>query len=142
MSELATQENLTTARWSVGGEFLESLAARDYERLATTLAPHIRFRALLPRGPMQWEGPAQVQETFSSWFGDAADFEFIDASVGEIGGRLQLSWHIRLRPAPFGIGNDWHVIEQHGYANATDTIESLDLLCSGFHAERTHPQVT
>jgi lipoate-protein ligase B len=35
--------------------------------------------------------------------------------------------------AEFGIGAGWHVIEQQVYADAGDTIESLDLLCSGFH---------
>ena len=129
------------ARWSIGGIFLEALATRDYERMVTTLGSDIRFRALLPPGPMQWQGPGQVAEAFRSWFGGADDFEVMDATVGEIGGRLHLSWRIRVRPAPFGIGAGWHVIEQHGYADATDSIETLDLLCSGFHTEGAHPPV-
>jgi len=141
MSELPTNETRTMARWSVGGTFLEALATRDYERMATTLGESIRFRALLPPGPMHWQGPPQVTEAFRSWFGDANDFELVDATVGEIGGRLHLSWRIRLRPAPFGIGEGWHVIEQHGYADATDSIEALDLLCSGFHTEGAHTPV-
>lgn len=141
MSGVATREPRTIARWSVGGNFLEALATRDYERMATTLASSIRFRALLPPGPMQWQGPPQVAETFKSWFGDADDFELIDATVGQICGRLHLSWRIRLRPAPFGIGEGWHFIEQHGYADATDAIETLDLLCSGFHTEGTQTPV-
>ena len=56
--------------------------------------------------------------------------------MGEIGGRLHLSWRLRVRPAPFGIGDGWHVIEQQAYADAGDTIDALDLLCSGFHADR------
>ena len=44
-------------------------------------------------------------------------------------------------PAPFGIGEGLHVIEQHGYAAATDHIETLDLLCSGFHNEGAHSPV-
>jgi hypothetical protein len=113
--------------------FLEALANRDYERMASTLGPAVRFRAMLPPGPMDWESPAEVAGVFSSWFGEAQDFEMIDATVGEVGGRLHLSWRLRLRPAPFGIGEGWHVIEQQAYADAGDTIESLDLLCSGFH---------
>jgi len=70
----------------------------------------------------QWQGPPQVAEALRSWFGEADDFELVDATVGEIGGRLHLSWRIRVRPAPFGIGEGWHVIEQHGYADATDSI--------------------
>ncbi len=141
MSEAPTKEARTVAHWSVGGIFLEALATRDYERMATTLGANIRFRALLPPGPMQWQGPPQVADAFRSWFGDADDFEVVDATVGEVGGRLHLSWRIRVRPAPFGIGEGWHVIEQHGYADATDSIETLDLLCSGFHTEGTRTPV-
>jgi len=136
MSEIRTKEAGPSARWAVGGIFLEALATRDYERMATTLGSTIRFRALLPPGPTEWQGPEGVTDTFRSWFGGADDFEVLDATVGEVGGRLYLSWRIRVRPAPFGIGESWHVIEQHGYADATDSIETLDLLCSGFRPDR------
>jgi hypothetical protein len=123
------------ARWSVGGVFLEAFANRDYRQMAATLSPDVRFRAMLLSGPSAWVGPAAVSKVFNSWFGEANDFELIDAAVGEVGGRLHLSWRVRVRPAPFGIGDGWHVIEQQAYADAGDTIRSLDLLCSGFHAE-------
>ena len=131
----------SVARWSVGGVFLEALANRDYRRMATTLGPAVRLRAMLPPGPMDWEGPDEVSGVFSSWFGDAEDFELVGATVGEVGGRLHLSWRLRLRPAPFGIGEGWHVIEQQAYADAGDTIESLDLLCSGFQREQSTEHV-
>ena len=133
-----SHDNTTGARWSVGGVFLEGLANRDYSRMASCLAPQVRFRAMLPPGPMDWEGAETVSGVFSSWFGSAEDFELIDAAVGEVGGRLHLSWRLRVRPAPFGIGDGWHVIEQQAYADAGDTIESLDLLCSGFHSEASN----
>ena len=124
------------ARWSIGGVFLEALATRDYTLMMSTLAPAVTFRAMLPPGPMNQEGPSAVADAFRSWFGDAEDFELIDATVGEVGGRLHLSWRLRVRPAPFGIGDGRHVIEQQAYATAADTIQVLDLLCSGFHPER------
>ncbi|HZJ04916.1 MAG TPA: nuclear transport factor 2 family protein [Nocardioidaceae bacterium] len=136
MTDIATKETSTSARWSVGGSFLEALATRDYERMITTLGPTIRFRALLPPGPMEWEGPESVADAFRSWFGSADDFELVDATVGEVGGRLHLAWRIRVRPAPYDIGEGWHVIEQQGYADAITSIERLDLLCSGFHPDR------
>ena len=80
--------------------------------------------------------PSRSLRAFTSWFGDAHDFELIDATVGEVEGRLHLSWRLRVRPAPFGIGDGWHVIEQQAYADAADTIDSLDLLCSGFRPDR------
>ena len=130
-----TENPQPAARWSVGGVFLEAFANRDYRQMAATLSPDVCFRAMLPPGPMDWVGQTTVAEVFGSWFGDAADFELLDAAVGEVGGRLHLSWRVRVRPAPFGIGDGWHVIEQQAYADAGDTISSLDLLCSGFHAE-------
>lgn len=136
MTDTAGQETTTSARWSMGGIFLEALATRDYEQMATTLGPAIRFRALLPPGPMEWEGPESVADAFRSWFGGADDFELVDATVGEVGGRLHLAWRIRVRPAPFGIGEGWHVIEQQGYADTITSIETLDLLCSGFQPDR------
>ena len=125
----------SVARWSVGGVFLEAFATRDYQQMAATLSPEVRLRAMLPPGPMDWVGPGTVAEVFGSWFGSAADFELIDAAVGEVGGRLHLSWRVRVRPAPFGIGDGWHVIEQQVYVDAGEAITSLDLLCSGFRAE-------
>lgn len=130
-----TESPHPVARWSVGGVFLEAFANRDYEQLTATLAPDVRFRAMLPRGPMDRQGPAGVAAVFSSWFGEAREFELVDAAVGEVGGRLHLSWRVRVRPAPFGIGDGWHVIEQQTYVDADERIRSLDLLCSGFHAE-------
>jgi hypothetical protein len=125
-----------SARWSVGGVFLEALATRDYAHMASTLSDNVRFRAMLPRGPMEWSGAQEAAGVFGSWFGSADEFELIDATVGEVGGRLHLSWRVRLRPAPFGIGEGWHVIEQQAYADAAETIEALHLLCSGFRPER------
>src|SRR5437868_1415858 len=135
MSGIDDQDPMTGARWSVGGIFLETLAKRDFVCMASTMEPGIRFRAMLPRGPMEWSGPDSVTERFTAWFGQADDFEIVDATVGEVGGRLHLSWRARVRPAPFGMGDGWHVIEQQAYADATETIEALDLLCSGFQTE-------
>jgi hypothetical protein len=90
---------------------------------------------MLPPGPMDWNGAEEVAGVFGSWFGDAEEFELVDAAVGEVGGRLHLSWRLRVRPAPFGIGDGWHVIEQQAYADAADTIDTLDLLCSGFRPD-------
>lgn len=135
MSGIAEKDPAAAVRRSVGGMFLECFTSRDYARMATTLGPGVRFRAMLPPGPMEWEGPQAVTDAFSSWFGDADEFELIDATLGEVAGRLHLAWRLRLRPAPFGIGEGWHVIEQQVYLDTAETIETLDLLCSGFHPE-------
>ncbi len=124
-----------SARWSVAGLFLEGFAVRDYERVAATLDPHVRFRALFPRGPSEWQGPQAVADALQSWFGSAEEFEVVDATIGDVAGRLHMSWRVRVRPAPTGIGDGWHLIEQHAYADVAGSIEALDVLCSGFRAE-------
>jgi len=125
------------ARWSIAGVFLEGLTSRDYTRLTDALSPAVRFRALLPNGTSEWHGRAETAEAFRSWFGSADRFEVVDATVGDVAGRLQMTWRIRLRPAPFDIGDGWHLIEQHVFTEIADQIEALDLICSGFRAEST-----
>ena len=88
----ATQDPQTVARWSVGGVFLESLANRNFPALAATLAPEVRFRAMLPPGPMDWEGAGTVSGVFGSWFGEAADFELIDKVMDEHLAQLEQVW--------------------------------------------------
>jgi hypothetical protein len=136
----STQKAVSTlepARWSLAGQFLESLSARDYARMAGTLAEDVRLRALLPTGASEWHGRTDVTETFASWYAGADDFEVVDASVGEVARRLLMTWRIRVRPAPHDDGDGWHLIEQHAFADAGDAIEALDLVCSGFRIDRT-----
>ncbi len=70
------------------------------------------------------------------WFGDAEEFEVVDASVGQVGDRLQLRWRVRVRAARFG--DEPMIVEQHAYASTAPTghIAHLALLCSGFCRER------
>jgi hypothetical protein len=136
MAIVEQREPRAVARWSVGGAFVESLADRDFERMASTMAAGVQLRAMLPRGPLELEGAQTVADQFATWFGTADDFEVVDASIGEVCGRLHLSWRLRLRPAPGDRGPGWHVIEQQAYADASGCIEAIDLLCSGFHAEQ------
>lgn len=124
-------------RWSIGGVFLEGLTTRDFDLVASAFHPEIRMRALLPSGPAEWHGRDDAAGALRSWFGSADDFEIVDATVGEVAGRLQLVWRARVRPAPFRIGVGWHLIEQHVFADAAATITSLDLLSSGFRPEHT-----
>jgi hypothetical protein len=131
---LNTDDARAAPRWSIAGSFIEGLATRDYEMLAASLDDDVRFRALLPPGPSEWHGRADVTDVFRSWYADADRFDVVDATVGEVACRLQMTWRIRLRPAPFAKGDGWHLIEQHAFADISDTIESLDLVCSGFRA--------
>jgi hypothetical protein len=121
-------------RWSVGGLLLEALAERDFAQMSECLEPTATMRALLPRGPVEFQGATEIVEAFRHWFGEAEGFEVLDATVGDVGSRLHVAWRLRVRPTPAG-DEHWHVIEQQAYLRAVDRIAALDLLCSGFMPE-------
>ena len=120
------------------GSFLEGLAAQDFARLGGALAADACLRALLPSGLREWTGAETIAEVFARWFGDTEDFELVEATVGEVGGRLHLHWRLRLRAERLGPG--WFTVEQQAYADTADggRIARLDLLCTGYRPEGDH----
>jgi hypothetical protein len=63
-------------------------------------------------------------------FGGEDTVDVIDAAIGQIGPRIYLRWQVRM-----GAGGDpssFRLVEQHAFATARESIEALDLLCSGF----------
>jgi ketosteroid isomerase-like protein len=123
--------------FAVAGEFLEALAAHDFERLAVALEPDASLTALVPKGLREREGAAEICDQFETWFGDVEEFEVADAFVGQVGSLLQLRWRLRLQGAR--LGEEPMVVEQQAYAatGPNGRIQRLRLLCSGFCRE--HP---
>jgi hypothetical protein len=119
-------------QFALAGAFLEGLAAQDFGQLGDALASDVRLRVLLPRGPFERTGAEVIASQFASWFGDTEDFELVEATVGEVGGRLHLRWRLRLRAARLGPG--WFTVEQQAYADTGPggRIARLDLLCTGY----------
>jgi hypothetical protein len=120
------------------GKFLEGLAAQDFAELCGALAASACLRALLPSGLREWAGAEAIADRFARWFGDTEDFELVEATVGEVGGRLHLRWRLRLRAERLGSG--WFTVEQQAYADTDDggRIARLDLLCTGYRPEGDH----
>jgi hypothetical protein len=117
------------------GTFLEGLTAQDFTQLGGALAADAQLRALLPPGVAEWAGAGQIADTFAHWFGDTEEFDPVEATVGEVGGRLHLRWRLRLRAQRLGAG--WFTVEQQAYADTDDDgrIARLDLLCTGYRPE-------
>ena len=117
------------------GSLLEGLAAQDFAQLGGALAAGARLRALLPPGLREWTGAQEIAGRFEGWFGDTQDFDLVEATVGEVGGRLHLHWRLRLRAERLGAG--WFTIEQQAYADTDEggRIAQLDLLCTGYRPE-------
>src|SRR5215469_4765245 len=112
--------------------FLQGLADQDFARLGGALAADAHLRALLPKGLREWNGGEEIAGQFARWFGDTEDFELVEATLGEVGGRLQLRWRLRLRAERLGAG--WFTVEQQSYADAGEDgrITRLDLVCTGY----------
>jgi hypothetical protein len=122
-------------RHAFAWSFLDGLAAQDFARLGEALTDQVRVRALLPGGAGEWTGAGAAARVFARWFGDTEGFELIEASVGEVGGRLHLHWRLRLRAERLGAG--WFVVEQQSYADTgkDGRLIRLDLLCTGYRPE-------
>lgn len=133
----ATSDASSATRWSVGGLLLEALASRDFNRMTDCLEPTATMRALLPHGLTECQGAPQIVNNLRSWFGRAEQFEILDGTVGEVGGRLHVAWRLRLRPTPWG-DDTWHVIEQQAYLQTDEHISAIDLLSSGFQPDSQH----
>jgi hypothetical protein len=123
---------------AAAGAFVEGLAAQDFAGLGGAIAADACLRALLPSGLREWAGAEAIARVFARWFGETDDFELIEASVGEVGGRLHLQWRLRLRAHRLGTG--WFTVEQQAYADTDDSgrIAQLDLLCTGYRPEDGH----
>ena len=126
--------NPAVPQFALAGSFLEGLAAQDFAKLGGALAADVRLRALVPPGPREWTGAEAIAGQFARWFGDTEDFELLEATVGEVGGRLRLHWRLRLQAERLGAG--WFTVEQQAYADAGDDgcITQLDLLCTGYRS--------
>ena len=115
--------------------FLQGLADQDFAQLGGALAADAHLRALLPPGLREWIGAEVIAGQFAHWFGDTEAFELVEATLGEVGGRLQLRWRLRLRAER--LGADWFTVEQQAYADAGEDgrLARIDLVCTGYRPE-------
>jgi TusA-related sulfurtransferase len=124
-ADVATSVERASAR-----KFRELLAARDFDRLAASLASDAHARFLLPHGLEEYDGRDAIVARIRSWFGSASVFDLTSSTEDEVGLRHRISWR-------FSVVRDGsrQVIEQLVYLDLGDQgIQRVDLLCSGFHA--------
>jgi hypothetical protein len=108
--------------------FVDALAVRDYDAIESTLAPEVRFRALIPPGVREAASRSEARGYVQTWFGDADEFEIIERTIDTVGEVHHAGYRIHLRED--GVR---YVVQQHVFATVSDRgIETLDLMCSGF----------
>jgi TusA-related sulfurtransferase len=128
----AEADGAAIAEGTTPQKFLELLAARDFERLAATLASDAHARLLLPYGLEEDAGRDAIVHRIESWFGSASVFDLTSSSEEVVGLRHRLSWRFSV----VRDGSSHEVIEQLAYLDlGPHGIEQIDLLCSGFQVE-------
>jgi TusA-related sulfurtransferase len=118
---------LATAR-----SFAEAIMANDPADAVALLAPAVRFRHLIPKGPREIWGADETVDVFLAWFGGARELEVQSLLVDAIADRTSMRYRVRLHG-----GSGWEVIEQQQFLDMDDAgrIAAIDLLCSGFRPD-------
>ena len=130
MDTITSSPTEHTERWATSGRFLDALTRRNFAAMADCLSVAARMRAVTPVRELDLSGPSEISERFGMWFGDAAEFEVVEASLGAVGTRIHMRW--RIRTSGRGGTTPAEIVEQHVFATVGHRIESLDLVCSGF----------
>jgi hypothetical protein len=115
---------------SLGAQFAEALAAKDFDALRDLLHPQIDFRGMTPR--REWiaaDPDAVVTRVLRQWFEDSDEIvELLDLQTDSFADRQRVGYRFRgLNPdGPF-------VVEQQAYLAEEDgRIAWMRVLCSGF----------
>ena len=129
---MAEADGAAMAERTTSQEFLQLLAARDFQGLAATLASDAHARLLLPYGLEEDAGRDAIVRRIESWFASASVFDLTSSSDEAVGLRHRLSWRFSV----VRDGRSREVIEQLVYLDlGPHGIEQIDLLCSGFQTE-------
>lgn len=109
---------------------LAAITSRDMAATAAALHREVRVRALLPGQVELIDGSPEVAARLEAWFGGAEPFEVVSKEVRPVGDKVAIAYRFRLtRPgadAPTEIEQTWMCAGTNG------TIETADVLCSGF----------
>jgi hypothetical protein len=115
-----------------GTGLVTALAERDFPRLAETLTPDVRMRALIPPGPIELSGADAAAAKFSSWFADAEEFELIHSGSDTVADRLHVFYRLCVKKP----GDHRKIVEQHLLCAVDEgRITAIDLVCTGFRPD-------
>ena len=117
---------------AVARRFVEAVMSKDHDSATAALAPAVRFRHLIPRGPREIWGADEAVDVFLGWFGDARELEIQSLLVDAVADRTSVRYRVRLRG-----DSGWEVVEQQQFLDMDDAgrIAGIDLLCSGFRPD-------
>lgn len=115
---------------TLGAEYAQALAAKDFERLTALFAPEVDFRALTPRRFWEASSPEDVVAgVLRHWFEDSDEIEALEKlETDSVADRERVAYRFRVRN-PEGL----FLVEQQAYlSGGEDRIEWMRVLCSGY----------
>jgi hypothetical protein len=104
-----------------------AVAGRDGDQLGAALTDTVRLRALLPGGPVESHGRADVVARFAGWFAEYDTVELVSAAGEPVVDRLLVHYRLDLRRGP----TRWICTQTLVCKTAGDLLATVDLLCSG-----------
>jgi len=109
--------------------FARAVAARDYIKMFSALSRDARFRYLIPPGPGDTIGAADMAAKFLEWFGDADVLRIESIEAQPLADRTSLRYRFLVREQ-----DGWKQVQQQLFVDMDEEglISAVDLLCSGF----------
>ena len=115
---------------TLGAEFAQALAVKDFNRVLELLHPEIDFRALTPRRDWEASDPeAVISGILRQWFDDSDEIEGLERLEGDsFADRERIGYRFSVR------NPDGHfLVEQQAYLSERDgRIGWMRVVCSGF----------
>jgi hypothetical protein len=115
---------------SLGEQFAQALALKDFERITDLMHPEIDFRGLTPRRNWEASEPGEVvSNVLRTWFDDSDEIEALEHLESDsFADRERVGYRFRVRDS-----EGLNLVEQQAYLAARDgKIGWMRVLCSGF----------
>jgi len=107
--------------------FAVAMAERDLDRLGAAITETVRMRCLLPGGPIEDHGRADVLARFESWFEDMDTVELVDVRSEDVIDKLLIHYRLTLTQG----ATRWATTQTLVCKVDDDRLAVIDLLCSG-----------
>ena len=103
------------------------VAGRDLQGLAARLTETARLRALLPGGPVDSHGRAEVVSRFSGWFADFDTVQVVESAGEAVADRLLIHYRLHVTQG----AHRWVCTQTAVCKLVDERLAVIDLLCSG-----------
>ena len=122
----------------IAADFATAVARREPQHLAAVFTETVRLRALLPGGPVESHGRADVAACFHGWFADFDTVQVLESAGEAVEDRLLIHYRLRLSRAE----TRWVCTQTAVCKLVHGRLAVIDLLCSGFREIQDHDQVS